>query len=320
VFRVGCSRLPGEQAQWSGKADVHPDDRTPDRRTGYRLAVVALATMLVTAGCSTEQLKTGFLPTERGTTNHVNRVIDLWNGSWIAALIVGGIVWGLIIWCIVAYRRGKEETGLPAQIRYNVPLEILYTVVPVFMVAVLFFFTARDMSEIEARDPDPDVHVQVVGKQWAWDFNYVDEDVYETSQQVPLDGTSAPEDQIPTLYLPVDRSVEITLNARDVIHSFWVPAFVYKKDILPGRTNYVTFTPQKEGVYVGKCAELCGEYHSEMLFNVEVVSQTKFDDEMERLRDRGQTGQLGLDLSRTGQPSTDLGIVEDKTGESGGRN
>ncbi|HEX5510132.1 MAG TPA: cytochrome c oxidase subunit II [Actinomycetales bacterium] len=297
---------------------MRPDDRARTRRRGFRLAAVSLAALLVTAGCSTEQLKTGFLPSTPDTTNHTGRVITLWNGSWIAALFVGAVVWGLIIWCVAAYRRRKDETGLPAQVRYNVPLEILYTVVPIFMVAVLFYFTARDQSEIEARNPNPDVSVQVIGKQWAWDFNYKDANVYETSQQVPLDGTRGPEAQIPVLYLPVDKSVEIQLNARDVIHSFWVPAFLYKKDIIPGRTNYMTFTPTKEGVYKGKCAELCGEYHSEMLFDVAVVSQAEFDKQMQNLRQKGQVGQLSMDLSRQGQPSTDLGITEDQTGESGG--
>ncbi|WP_461022256.1 aa3-type cytochrome oxidase subunit II [Thalassiella azotivora] len=278
---------------------------------------MALVAALVTAGCSAEQLSTGYLPTERDTTNQVNRVIDLWNGSWIAALVVGVIVWGLTIWCVVAYRRRKDETGLPAQIRYNVPLELLYTVVPVFMVAVLFYFTARDQSEIEARDPNPDVTINVIAKQWAWDFNYVDADVYESTEQVPLDGTEAPEELIPTLYLPVDQSVEVVLQARDVIHSFWVPAFLYKKDMIPGRTNHFTVTPQREGVYKGKCAELCGEYHSEMLFNVEVVSQERFEEEMQELRDRGQTGQLGMDLSRQGEPTRDLGITEDEIGRGG---
>jgi cytochrome c oxidase subunit II len=296
---------------------VHPDDRTPGRRAGTRLAAVALVAALVTAGCSAQQLSTGFLPTERDTTNQVNRVIDLWNGSWIAALVVGAIVWGLTIWCVVAYRRRKDETGLPAQVRYNVPLELLYTVVPVFMVAVLFYFTARDQAAIEERDPDPAVTINVIGKQWAWDFNYVDADVFESTEQVPLDGTEDVEDLVPTLYLPVDQSVEIVLQSRDVIHSFWVPAFLYKKDIIPGRTNYFTVTPQKEGVYKGKCAELCGEYHSEMLFNVEVVSAERFEEEMEALRERGQTGQLGTDLSRQDDPNRDLGVTEDEIGRGG---
>jgi cytochrome c oxidase subunit 2 len=301
---------------WSGKADVHPDDRTRDRRTSFRLAAAVATTALLTAGCSLDPIKTGWLPSEPGVTNQTERVINLWNGSWIAAWAVGFLVWGLIIWCVVAYRRHKDETGLPAQIRYNVPLEMLYTIVPIFMVAVLFSYTARDQAALEQRNANPDVRIEVIGKQWAWDYNYTDEDVYETSRQVPLDGTSAPEAEIPTLFLPVDKSVEITLHSRDVIHSFWVPAFLYKKDVIPGRTNYMTVTPEKEGVYVGKCAELCGEYHSEMLFNVEVVSAERFVEEMAKLRDKGQTGQLSMELSRQGHETDEQ--VEDKIGTDRG--
>ena len=90
----------------------------------------------------------------------------------------------------------------------------------------------------------------------------------------------------------MNRSVELQLNARDVIHSFWVPAFLDKKDILPGKTNYMTLTPTALGEYDGKCAELCGEYHSEMLFNVKVVTQAEFDAHLASLKAKGQTGEL----------------------------
>ena len=110
-------------------------------------------------------------------------MIRLWNGAWIAALAVGVLVWGLIIWCVVAYRRRKDDDDLPVQLRYNVPMEILYTVVPVFMVGVLFYYTARDEAALIDTGQDADIIVNVVGKQWSWDFNYVDDDVYETGTQ-----------------------------------------------------------------------------------------------------------------------------------------
>ena len=81
------------------------------------------------------------------------------------------------------------------------------------------------------------------------------------------------QEELPTLVLPVGQNVEIALDSRDVIHSFWVVDFLYKKDMFPGKTNYMSFVPEREGTYEGKCAELCGEYHSLMLFNVEVVSR-----------------------------------------------
>lgn len=226
---------------------------------------------------------------------------DLWINSWIAALAVGVLVWGLILWCIIAYRRRKTDKGYPRQLSYNLPIEIFYTFVPLAMVFVLFYFTDIAQTKILQRSDDPAVVIDVRAKQWSWDFNYVKENTYETGTQAQLDGKTGARDRIPTLYLPVNRTVELQLNARDVIHSFWVPAFLQKMDAIPGKTNYMTFTPQKEGKFDGKCTELCGEYHSEMLFNVEVVSQAEFDQRMQQLRDRGQSGQIGKEYDRNSE-------------------
>src|SRR5690606_29406418 len=138
---------------------------------------------------------------------------------------------------------------------------------------------------------------EVVGKQWSWDFNYLDDGVYETGQQAVLTGQEGVEATLPTLYLPLGERIEFELNSRDVIHSFWVPVFLYKKDILPGHTNYFQIVQERLGTYAGKCAELCGEYRSEMLFNVEVVTPEEYEQHMQGLRDRGQTGELGDDLN-----------------------
>ena len=80
---------------------------------------------------------------------------------------------------------------------------------------------------------------------------------------------------MPVLYMPVGKTTEIRVETRDVIHSFWIVEFLYKKDMIPGQTNYISFTPEKVGTFMGKCAELCGEYHSMMLFEVRVVEQVK---------------------------------------------
>ena len=133
------------------------------------MAAAAGLTSLALTGCA-GRVEDGLLP--RGVTQGAERVTNLWVGSWIAALLVGALVWGLIIWCVVAYRRRKDDDGtLPVQLRYNVPLEILYTVVPVFMIAVLFFYTQRDEAVLLDTSAKPDVVVNVVGKQWCWDFN-----------------------------------------------------------------------------------------------------------------------------------------------------
>ncbi|MEX5234885.1 aa3-type cytochrome oxidase subunit II [Kocuria arenosa] len=273
------------------------------RRTAKVSAVAVLAATALT-GCS-EEAKLGWMPTERGTTDSADRILDLWVGSWIAALVVGLITWGLMLWCMIAYRRRKNETGYPRQVAYHAPLEVFYTIVPIALIMSLFFFTERTQAEIVALDDDPDVTVQVYGKQWAWDFNYLSDDVWDTGIQGHLDGEEGVPERVATLYLPVDSSVELQVTSRDVIHSFWVPAFLEKRDMFPGRTNNISITTGREGEYFGKCAEFCGEYHSEMLFNVNVVSQAEYDAHIQSLRDAGQTGALGEEYSRDSYPGAD---------------
>jgi cytochrome c oxidase subunit 2 len=257
---------------------------------------VAASLMLLLTGCTEQELR-GYLPGTPGITNHTDRITGLWTTSWIVLLIVGIVSWGLLIWAMVAYRRRKGETGLPAQLRYNMPIETLFTVIPLILVVAFFAYTARDMQAIE-QPVDSQVKIQVVGKQWSWDFNYVNENTYDSGIQSQFKGQEGTEAALPVLYLPVNKTVEIDLTSRDVIHSFWVIDFLYKKDMFPGHINHIYFTPQVEGTYKGKCAELCGEFHSMMLFNVKVVSQAVYDTHMADLRAKGNNGQLGLDLVR----------------------
>jgi cytochrome c oxidase subunit 2 len=256
----------------------------------------AIACIFLLSGCS-NALSRGFLP--KAVTENGKRVTSLWNGSWIAALGVGVLVWGLILWCVAAYRRKKDDPEFPEQLRYNVPIEILYTVVPLFMIGVLFYFTARDEQALLSTSVKPDMVVNVVGKQWSWDFNYTTQQVYEAGTEAELTGKPLPEDSLPTLYLPVGKRTEFVLTSRDVIHSFWVPAFLQKLDMIPGKVNRFQVVPTTEGTFAGKCAELCGAYHSDMLFEVKVVSQADFDAHIQALKDAGQTGSLPATDSRS---------------------
>lgn len=268
------------------------------------IGAVAVGASALLAGCS-QGIENGALPSTPDITNQTGTVITLWNGSWIAALAVGVLTWGLILWCVAVYRKRKDDNKLPVQNRVHLPLELMYTALPLMAVGVLFKYTAEDIQELTAIEPNPDIEIQVVGKQWSWDFNYLDDDVYETGQHAVNVGSLENElggvgtnSQFPTLYLPVNEVVEFQLESRDVIHSFWIPAFLDKMDMIPFRTNVWQVTPTREGVYAGKCAELCGEFHSGMLFNVAVVSREEYDAHMAELEQAGQTGQLGLDLNR----------------------
>jgi cytochrome c oxidase subunit 2 len=298
------------------------------RRLRWAAIPVAVAAAVALAGCTPTELH-GYLPGfEEGngtpTTNQVERVASLWTSSWIVLLAVGIITWGLMLWAMVVYRRRKGQTGLPVQLRYNMPIEIFFTTVPLILVLGLFAFTARDQAEIETQWDDPDVEITAIGKQWSWDFQYNGEEE-DNSDAVWTMGIQAQPDaegnidqsQLPTLVLPVDQKVTIHLQSRDVIHSFWIIDFLYKKDMYQGRDNTWSFTPTREGSYAGKCAELCGEYHAMMLFNVEVVSQSEYQAYLAELEAAGQTGDVNDAYDRlTNAPGT-TGAAPDTTDSEG---
>lgn len=269
-----------------------------DRSTRVTAKKIALGAGVATAalvlsGCTANEAFFFDMPEPASAEAPI--IQNLWNGSWIAVWGVGILTWGLMIWSILAYRR-RRINEVPEQTKYNIPIEILYTAVPLIMVLGLFWFTAKDQSEILTLDNDQSQTVNAVGFRWSWAFNYLDEDVYAVgmpadSQFVSQDPAIA-ETQVPTLVLPVDEKVRFELTSPDVIHSFWVPAFLFKMDVIPGKTNVFELTPDKIGTFAGKCAELCGTYHSQMLFNVKVVERPEFNAFIDDLRAKGQTGQL----------------------------
>ncbi len=262
--------------------------KKPRSRHAVVGAVALAVSGLALSGCTANEAFFFDLPEPASAEAPI--IQNLWNGSWIAAWAVGILTWGLMIWAAIAYRR-RHANEVPEQTKYNVPIEALYTIVPLIMILGLFWFTAKDQSEILTLDNDEQQTVNVVGFRWSWAFNYMDEDVYDVG--VPYGEGSVGEP--PTLYLPVDEKVRFELNSPDVIHSFWVPAFLFKMDVIPGKTNVFELTPDRIGTYAGKCAELCGVDHARMLFQVEVVERDEFEAKMEDLRAKGQTGQLETD-------------------------
>jgi cytochrome c oxidase subunit 2 len=257
--------------------------------------------MLALSGCTTEDFLNGYLPlNSQGATNHTGPITEFWITSWVVLFFVGFVAWGLMAWALIVYRRRKGSTVVPPQLRYNNPIETLFTIVPVILVVGFFILTAQTMQDIEKDPGNPDVTVQVIGKQWSWDFNYVDEDVYSAGIQVQPDQVTKPESEMPVLHLPTNTKVQLDLMSRDVIHSFWVVEFLYKKDVFPGtKWNHMYFTTgSKPGTYMGKCAELCGEFHSMMLFKVVVETPEEYENYIQSLKDAGQTGQLDIVDSR----------------------
>ncbi|MEU1281982.1 cytochrome c oxidase subunit II [Streptomyces sp. NPDC005805] len=255
-------------------------------------------------------------------------ILSLWQGSWAAALATGVLVWGLILWSVFFHRRSRTKVEVPPQTRYNMPIEALYTVVPIIIVSVFFYFTARDESKLLALSDKPAHTINVVGYQWSWGFNYIEDvDGDATSgSEIPVEldaipdkfqkqfpagaegvydagipGTRNPQtgNPGPTLWLPKGEKVRFVLTSRDVIHSFWVVPFLFKQDVIPGHTNVFEVTPKDEGTFLGKCAELCGVDHSRMLFNVKVVSPERYQQHLKELAEKGQTGYIPSGIEQT---------------------
>ena len=208
-------------------------------------------------------------------------------------------------WAAIAYRRRKGQVGLPVQLRYNMPIEIFYTIVPLILVIGFFAFTARDQTILETQYRGPrrvdrrDRQAVGVGLPVQRRRRGRLDAVWSMGVQAqPAANGDVDQEKLPTLYLPVDKTVKIKLQSRDVIHSFWIIDFLYKKDMYIGRDNYWSFTPTREGTYAGKCAELCGEYHSAMLFNVKVVSEAEYEDYLATLEAAGQTGDINDEYDR----------------------
>jgi len=228
------------------------------------------------SGCSLNGIGSafgGFGWPEGGITPQAHKMYDLWIASVIAALVVGFFVWGLIFWCMVRYRKRGDK--LPVQTRFNMPLEILYTVTPVLIVAVLFYYTAIVQTDVDKLSAKPDMTVEVVGFKWNWQFNYRDAPGPEAKTVASTLGSS---DVIPLLVLPTGKKIRFEETSKDVIHSFWVPEMLFKRDVFPGNVrNVFEVTLDKEGRYVGRCAELCGTYHAFMQFELVVVSPEKYE-------------------------------------------
>jgi cytochrome c oxidase subunit 2 len=228
--------------------------------------VLAAATTVVLSGsCS--------FGMPRGATEQGEATFALWQQYMVAGVVVAAIVYGLIGWSVIRYRRrrGEDPEALGRQFREHRGLEIFYTAVPVLIVVVLFALAVRTGNEVDDVADDPDLQVHVEAFAWGWRFAYPDHDVVVLSESSG-EGVTGPE-----MVLPLGATVRIVLTSNDVIHSFWVPGFLYKHDAIPGRTFEFDLTPTEVGTFSGECAEFCGLNHAFMTFSVRVVQPDEFD-------------------------------------------
>jgi cytochrome c oxidase subunit 2 len=242
------------------------------KKRSLSLAGIVVPAVLLLTGCS----KVSGLGFEEGITSVNDQSLSLWQGAWIAAGVVGVITFILIIWPAIFHRLKKNSPDFPKQTQYNVPVEILYTVIPFLIVAVLFAFTLQKQNVITAKTTGPAHEISVEGIQWSWQFGYS-----EAGPGAVVTGTPA---QPPTLYLPLGEKIRLSLTSNDVIHGFWVPAFMIQMQNLPGVTNHLEFTANKLGTYAGKCNMFCGRNHAQMIFNVKVVTPSEYASYLESLK------------------------------------
>lgn len=286
------------------------------------LSVVLGGTALLLSGCSWSDVLGLGWPKGITPEAHLNR--ELWIGSVIASLAVGAIVWGLVFWTAAFHRKKKSDKELPRQFGYNMPLELVLTVVPFLIISVLFYFTVVVQEKMLHEEPNPEVIVDVTAFQWNWKFGYQKVDFADgtftydgadperkaavASGPEGLEGEHGgeygtiagknPEDrsylnfdkvetlgttyEIPVLVLPVGKRIEFQIASADVIHAFWIPEFLFKRDVMPNpEANNSDHTFQvseinKTGAFVGRCAEMCGTYHAMMNFELRVVEPNDF--------------------------------------------
>ena len=234
-----------------------------------------LSPALFLTGCS----KVSGLGFEEGLSSVNDQSLSLWQGAWIAAGVVGVFTLILILWPAFFHRLKKDSPEFPKQTQYNIPVEVLYTIIPFIIVAVLFYFTAQKQTVITAKTDTYKHEITVEGIQWSWQFGYP-----EAGPDAVVTGTPA---QPPVLYVPLGERVRYTITANDVIHGFWIPAFMIQIQNIPGVTNYLEFTANKLGDFPGRCNILCGRNHSQMLFTVRVVTPAQYQAYLDTFEESG---------------------------------
>lgn len=276
--------------------------RVPEARTRLRTALrVGGPLLLITflGGC--------LLPPTPAT----DAAQDVFN-LYVAILIMAGIVFvaveGFIVYAAIRYRRAPGDDVLPPQTHGNNLIEIIWTAIPTVIVLILFVLSSLTLATVEARSPDPSVTIEAEGFQWQWNFRYLDDDGDPANDLVITGTTGNP----PEMGVPVGEPVRVTLPSIDVIHAFYVPQFLIKRDVMPvgegGTPNELEFTINEPGIYAGQCAEFCGEGHNDMTFTVNAMERADYDAWYEqRLAGGGEEPQPTLppdaqviDLSATG--------------------
>ncbi len=189
-----------------------------------------------------------------------------WRIFAYGALAVALLVWGLILYAAVRFRQTERNAEPRSQKDTNTPLEVAWTVAPLLLVIALFVLTAHIETDVEALAAAPPVEIAVDGYRWGWTFAYRDGPTVR--------GTAA---NPPEMVLPIGEVASIRVTSSDVVHSFWIPDMLFKRDAVPGQVSAFDLTPSKEGTFLGRCGEFCGLNHALMTFRVRVVAPAAYE-------------------------------------------
>jgi cytochrome c oxidase subunit II len=238
--------------------------------------VVAVSIILLAAsGATPTSVWNSFFPVhnEGGVTDRSTSVQGLYDIVFYIAVVIFFLVEGLIVWSAFRYRRKATDTELPPQTHGNNLVEVIWTIVPTVIVVFLFALSWQTLNTVDAK-VNPDVHVRAIAARFQWSFEYLDGAAPDAkvlfTQALPVGEDGG-------LVLPVGQPVTIDLRSPDVIHAFYVPKFLFKRDVVPGKTNTFNFTVEDAGTYRGQCAELCGAFHGSMVFEVRAIAKADFD-------------------------------------------
>lgn len=224
-----------------------------------------LRTTLLTVGLL---LLAGCLPDP--ASREGRSISSLYQFVLVLAVIVAAIVWGLLSVAILRYRRrpaDRASEAIPPQIGGHIPLEALWTIVPLLTILIIFGLTLVTLDDVEARRGDDPIELHVEAFRWGWRMSY-------PAEGVAVEGFLDPG---PEAVVPVGRPLQITLTSADIIHAFYVPEFLYKRDAIPGHPQVFELTVERAGTYTGQCAEFCGVFHSRMPFSIRAVGESEYE-------------------------------------------
>jgi cytochrome c oxidase subunit 2 len=223
-----------------------------------RKAVALPLAALALSGCTVPSFGAS-----EGVTTTSRSTFHLWQGFSVGAAVIGACVVLRVLWVVLRYRRKGDN--IPKQSQYHVPLELLYTIVPILIVFGLFAATVVVENKVTA-NPTTSVTIDVNAFQWGWKFTYPGTNAVVVGQTT----------QTPEMVMPSDTNVHINLTSTDVLHGFYVKEFNFSRYALPGVTNQFTFRAVTTGTFFGQCTQLCGLYHSLMFFKVKVVTPSEY--------------------------------------------